>query len=65
MFWKVSQRSALLYYNSSHTTSLPGVRHNHKGFDIVVKKALDKGSPAWGHCLPREVFIRAQSAPRG
>lgn len=52
MFWKVSRRSEWLYYNSSHTTSLPVVRHNYKGFNIAVKKALAKAILPTGHRLP-------------
>lgn len=52
MFWKVSRRSEWLYYNSSHTTSLPVVRHNYKGFNIAVKKALAKAVLPTGHRLP-------------
>lgn len=45
MFWKVSGRSEPLYYDSSHTTSLPVVRHDYRGFNIVVgEEALDKGT---------------------
>lgn len=43
MVLQAFQRSELLKYNTIHSTSLPVVQNNYKGFlTIMIKKALDQ-----------------------
>lgn len=54
-FCKLSKRSELLKYNTIHSTSLPVVQNNYKGFlTIMIKKALDQSHSTFRvDCLPR------------
>lgn len=54
-FCKLSKRSELFLYNTIHSTSLPVVQNNYKGFlTIMIKKALDQSRSTFGvDCLLR------------